>query len=159
MNVVAAKLKAGDLFFVPLEDGTFGLGLFHKYSPKALNSCICSFYGNNFSTREEIELIEFNDLRMISLVFVTKDLLQKKVWGRVRNIEESLSRFDLPDIPYENAGSYKGAKVYGAGIIREFLNAYFGILPWNMMHDPTYFDKLLITNIKRPKNLIFQKVD
>lgn len=153
------KLKVGDLFVVPLEDGTFGLGLFHKYSPKALNSCICSFYGNRFGPLEEIEFVEFSDLRMISLVFVTKDLLQKKVWGRVRNIGASLSTIDLPDAPYEIAGSYKGAKVYGSGIIQEFLNAYFGLLPWDMMNDPTYFDKLLITTVKRPENLIFQKVD
>jgi len=45
----------------------------------------------------------------------------------------------------------------GSGNMREFVNAFYGLAPWNGYFDPNYFDKLLIDPSKRPKNLLFIK--
>ena len=33
---------------------------------------------------------------------------------------------------------------YQTGIIEMFLNAYFGLTPWDECYDPHYYDNLLI---------------
>jgi hypothetical protein len=37
-----------------------------------------------------------------------------------------------------------------------FMSAYYRLLPWNIAHDPEYFDKLLISKSKKPKNVLLK---
>jgi len=47
-------------------------------------------------------------------------------------------------------------KIVGSANIAEFLNAYYGLVPWDDWADPNYLDKLLISPDKKPKNIIFK---
>jgi hypothetical protein len=63
------------------------------------------------------------------------------------------------DFPYEHLrkSGWVGAKIRGAGVVEEFINAFYGLLPWDSRYDPEYFDKLLISPAKRPSRLIFKQ--
>ena len=43
-----------------------------------------------------------------------------------------------------------GATILGSGIIRQFVNAYHGLTPWDTMADPVYFTKLLVKGAAMP---------
>jgi hypothetical protein len=41
--------------------------------------------------------------------------------------------------------------------MNDFLNAFYGLSPWDAYFDIYYFDKLLIDKAKKPKDLIYTK--
>ncbi len=43
-----------------------------------------------------------------------------------------------------------GANIYGSAIIREFMEAYHGLAPWDTMADPEYFTSLLVKGTAKP---------
>ena len=52
------------------------------------------------------------------------------------------------------ANGYVGAKHYDSGTLSEFLSACHGALPWNVMYDPAYYEKLLIADSVRPAKAV-----
>lgn len=54
-------------------------------------------------------------------------------------------------------GDVVGMRSYQTGIIEMFLNAYFGLTPWDECYDPNYYDNLLVSPDKKPSNLIYSK--
>jgi len=46
--------------------------------------------------------------------------------------------------------------MYGAGIVNEFLNAYYALRAWDDWYDPAYFDGLLLSPEKKPTRLMFK---
>ena len=147
-------LEAGDVFLVPLEDNSFGTGMFHKHVPRALNSHICTFFSNRFDAPPSEHELALIDLKPIATQFVTRDLLDRKTWKIVGSRKSMIRDRNLPDQPFIKAASFKGCAIIGSGIMRKFLNAYHGLLPWNMMKDDHYFDKLLLPKVLRPPSVI-----
>ena len=47
-----------------------------------------------------------------------------------------------------------GAVIRGSGIVREFMEAYHGFIPWNTMADPDYFTKMLVENAPKPPSAL-----
>jgi alpha-amylase/alpha-mannosidase (GH57 family) len=142
------KTKVGDVFWVPIEDGTYVLGQIVEIEKEVLNSITCAF----FDVRKDSPENESLDLSApISIQFVTKDLFNKGTWQRTKN--ESVQ---IPEnaLPYRDTieECWVGAKVIGSGIICKFLSAFYGLRAWNEMHDPYYYQKLLLPGIKRHCN-------
>ena len=52
------------------------------------------------------------------------------------------------------ANGYVGAKHYDAALLSEFLSACHGALPWNVMYDPAYFERLLTVGAARPEKAV-----
>ena len=52
------------------------------------------------------------------------------------------------------AAGYVGAKHYDAGLLSEFLSACHGVLPWNVMYDPAYYEERLISGARPAKAII-----
>lgn len=59
---------------------------------------------------------------------------------------------EFPNERYANKG-YVGAVNYDAGLLADFLSAFHGLLPWNVMHDPAYYDGLLRPGLPRPQSV------
>lgn len=51
---------------------------------------------------------------------------------------------------------FVGVTVYGAAIIEAFLNAFFGYLPWDVYYRPDFFDEMLLSPDKKPRNLTYK---
>jgi hypothetical protein len=156
--VARAKVRwnEGSIFLVPLSDGRCAIGQVLNRTPRALNSAICAFYELRVSPGAKVAPEDLDVQRLLSLQFVTTDLLAYGVWPLVGEAPprhlELMTR--LPAL--ERAG-YVGAKVIGSAIIREFLEAYDGLRPWDDYADAQYFEKLLVSPDKKPARVVLTR--
>jgi hypothetical protein len=152
-----AKWNVGDLFLVPQSDAFSSLGQVLSYEASALNSVLCAFYDIRFTARgpEELpeELLEGD---LISIQFTTRDLLDSGVWKVVGHRKPANLRM-FPQLESLRACGFVGAEVTGSGIILKFLDAYYGLHPWDAWYEPDYLDKLLIHPDRKPKNLVLRQ--
>lgn len=140
----------GNIFAIPLGDGTFGVGHVVGREAEVLNSVTVALYrtrlaGGELSGRTSVPPLD----DLLAVQFTTKDLLTRRIWKVLANVP-----VDLPGnlFPYEDtrANGWVGAKMIGSGILVRFLRSYHGLDCWDQMHDPDYFDKLLVTKECRP---------
>ena len=135
--------KVGDIFLVPLEDGTKCIGQVLETDPILMNSITCAFF--DIRTHEEDQetlSLPLLEETVISCQFVTRDLFNRGSWKRIGNRSTAIQEKSLP---YRETKSNRwvGAKIFGSGIMESFLNAYYGLRNWEEMKDPMYYDKLL----------------
>jgi len=136
--------KVGDLFWVPIDDGTFVLGQVVEIKPEVLNSLTCAFY----DIRVKEVTAKFSKLpNPISIQFVTKDLFVSGMWVRSGNKKVNVSRSQLPYRNTEKNG-WIGAKIIGSGIVKNFLSAFYQLRAWDEMADSKYYENLLMPGVK-----------
>jgi hypothetical protein len=148
--------KEGDVFLVPLSDGSHSIGQVLRITKQALNSVLCAFFDIRSPENGQFNAALPEDA-LIAVQFVTPESLKRGSWKVVRSDEVP---FDIErHIPLAELASngFVGAKIRGSGIIDSFLNAYFCLTPWDDWHDPKYFDSLLAPGVKRPRNAILIK--
>lgn len=133
------KTNVGDVFWVPLEDGSFSIGQIVEVKPEVLNSITCAFYDLR-SNVPNTDPVILNDL--VSVQFVTPDLFKSGKWRKQCNMPVNLSPKLLPYRSTESDG-WVGAKVIGSGIINMFLSAFYGLRDWREMYDPNFYQSLL----------------
>ncbi|EOF4387085.1 Imm26 family immunity protein [Salmonella enterica subsp. enterica] len=147
--------EVGDLFTVPLADGTFCIGKVIDYEPKALNSVICAFYSHRVNKIPDTEL-KLNDNELISVKFVTRDLLDSGDWKVFSKYSDIFDVEKYLNVKELKGNGFIGAKIIGSGLIIELMNAYYMLSPWNDFFDPNYLDSLLISPDKKPKNVMLK---
>ena len=140
----------GNMFAVPLADGSYALAQVVGREAEVLNSITCAFYRTRvdaaaLGTVKEVP----NERDLIAVQFITKDLLTRRVWKVLGNYPVTLPRSVFPHEDKRNQ-RWIGAKMIGSGNMVHFLNAYFGLERWDQMKDPYYFDKLLLRPDLRP---------
>jgi len=156
---VRQNWKVGDIFLIPLSDGSFSVGQILMHEADALNSVICSFHTIRISSEQGVSdclsaVEEENNL--ISVQFTTVDLLESGVWKIVTNIRpRPINKYI--NIKKMKLNGFVGVKVIGSGIIIKFIEACFGLYPWDGFHDSTYLDKLLLDSSKKPKNITYKE--
>ncbi len=93
---------------------------------------------------------------MISTQYTTRDLLDIGEWRVVGTVTPLVPAHLRP---YENlrARGWIGLEIEGSGIVREFLEAYHGLRPWDYYFDPLYFEKLLLDPSKKPAGLVYKR--
>lgn len=151
---VRQKWSSGDCFLVPLVDQSHSLGQIISEERGALNSVICAFFRVRVEGPVEGATNALLDEDLISVLFTSRDKLDDGSWVVIRRLPVfDVSRHvDLADLRRKN---YVGTKVIGSANVRQFLDAFFGLAPWNAFADPKYFDKLLVSGA-RSDNLIFK---
>ena len=141
--------KVGDVFWVPIGADAYVLGQIVEIEKAVLNSICCALFDQK-SIEPEMENFDLSS--PFSVQFVTKDLFNAGVWERVCN-----SKVIIPDLllPYREAkkNDWIGVKVIGSGIIIKFLSAYYGLRDWAEMHDPQYYQHLLLPGASRPESV------
>ena len=152
------RLKEGDVFVVPLSDGTFSLGQILARERQALNAIACAFYKIRIVNGPTVEVpASLPQDQVISIILTIPDALNRAAWPVVTDRAIPTSIAVRPYEKYREA-KWVGARIIGSGIVVQFLNAYFGLAPWNVMHDPNYFDGLLLDGSLRPNHLVFKRV-
>ena len=146
--------KEGDVFLVPLNDGSYGLGQILSYEPQALNSVGCALYNIRVVDGPSLDIpAPLPQDRVISILLTTKDLLNRAVWPVVtdRAIPTPESRR-----PYEQyrARKWVGANIFGSANVNDLLNAYHGVRPWNVYFEEDYLDQMLAPSVKRPNTAL-----
>lgn len=145
--------SVGDCFTVPLCDGSFSLGQVVGFEPDAMNSAVCAFYAARFSNLDTAHCRGFNDELLVAVLFVTRDLLDSGDWG-VCGHESPLDANRYFDFDGLRAKGFIGLRIIGSGIVVDLMDAYFGLRSWDDFHDRNYLDGLLVSQEKRPANVI-----
>lgn len=142
--------QVGDLFCVPTVDGRQALGQIIGREPDVLDSVAVALFDQRFETPVEAEAATLrNPDGIYSVLFTTRDLLDSGGWQVVGKADVVLGNGLYP---YEHlrGNGFIGAKIIGSGIVTKFVNAYFGLMPWDDWKDPLYLDQLLISAAKKP---------
>jgi hypothetical protein len=141
----------GALFTIPLADGSRSIGQIVGREPQVLNSWTCALSRLRIADKPE----PLNALRpedVISVQFITGDLLKKGRWQIYSKADVQLSKSDFPYEEFRSNG-WIGAKMIGSGIIESFLAAFHGLGYWDEMKDPEYYDRLLLPRVGRPNEI------
>lgn len=145
---MAQRFGPGDIFGVPLPDGSMGVGQVLSLEPDALNSVGCVFVSAIVGPQGLS-----GEPRPIAALLITPDLLKSGVWPVKASAPVLLPREEWPYEPYR-ASHWVGVKVTGSGIVRALLAAYHRLTPWDDWQDPNYLDSLLLAGVRRPDGVL-----
>lgn len=156
MRVSKSTFVPGRFFLIPLKLSGFGIGQITEIHESVLSAYACLVFSKKLSSRNERFSVDDLTNRKITHQFVTPDLLWNGRWEALSIEPLLVTQDELISKAYEDKGSYVGATAFGSEIIAEFLYAWHGQLPWNMMFDPEYFDKLLLDGVVKPNSVVYE---
>lgn len=145
--------QGGDVFSVRLKDGTYSIGQVLDLQMK--NVVRCAFFDER-NKNQQIANASCDIKNLIALVATTKEQLDFGIWKILENRAIEIHIDDYPNEQFRNNG-WIGAKVYDAAVVEAFLDAFYSLAPWDDWADPTYLDKLLVDESKKPNGLIYNR--
>ena len=146
--------KTGDIFAVPLGNGTYGLAQVISHEQKCMDGVLCAYSSKVVYELNNITWLPNID-EIISIQITTRDSLDKSIWPVV-GFSEPLNIDNYFNIKSLREIKYIGADIRGSGGVNKLLSAYHGVSYWDEYYDPEYFDKLLLAGVIRPKNVLFK---
>jgi hypothetical protein len=144
------RYKPGTVYAIPLADGSFGLA--QAGFPMFPTVIYVALFLDRFKA-VPCELPQLEGTRLISLTATWRKNLNKGEWIPLGVSELTPGLLEHPTEALA-ANGHVGAKHYDAGLLSEFLSACHGALPWNVMHDPAYYEKLLVFGAARPEKAV-----
>jgi hypothetical protein len=136
------KPDIGDVFRLPLPDGSFALGHVTGLLPKVY-AVGCVLY----DVRGREPLFE-PDLVAVSAQLVTPDQLERRNWPIIGSFPVPANASVQPW--HADRDSLVGLKILGSGVFATLAAAFHGLAPWDGMHDPAFFDNLLLAGVRGP---------
>lgn len=149
------KWDIGDLFTIPLLDGSFCVGEVIGYEPEALNSAICAVYAYRINNIPD-KAPALSESELVSVQFVTRDALDSGLWEIFSHTSAKFPLDKYIDLEERRNKGFIGTTSCASRGIRQLMNAYYKLLPWDHFFDPHYFDKLLVSPDKKPKDVIYK---
>lgn len=147
-----AKFGDGDIFGVAMPDGRFAIGQVLSATPIALGAVGCALFDEVVGPRTQI--VSTNSTgRAIAVQVVIPDLIKRHIWPIIGNLPPLVPPSRRPYEAFRER-NWIGAKVLGSGVIRVFMSAYHGLVPWDEFHDPGYLDTLLLPGVAIPGNVV-----
>ena len=149
--------RPGDVFCVPLGDDSYVLGQVLVTENCPMKSLLCGFYDVRTSELDKLRerSAALASLTPITIQLVTPELFKSGVWPIVASTAPAhvekywgLNKLRRRD--------FIGLPALGAGIIRKFLMACYGLYPWDGPAEAGYFDRLLL-NRPRPAAAVFSE--
>lgn len=148
------KWVIGDVFLIPLADGKYSVGQVVAQDKEALNSVVCVFSVEK--VEDAGENVSLNSDSIVSALFTTPDLLDSGDWPVVGN-EPPVSIDNFIDMKKLKSEGFLGVKIIGSGVVIKFMDACFGLYPWDGFFEPDYLDKLLLSSDKKPSGVIYKE--
>lgn len=145
------RWSVGDVLLIPQKDGKCAAA--HVIDHVMKNVVGIALYEHRLDKSGVV--LELAKLQPISVLLTTRELLDEGVWEVVGRQIVSLPAESRPYEEFRATG-WVGAKVYGAGIVRQFLDAVFGLDPWDDWKDPNYLDGLLLNPGTRPAAVVYK---
>jgi hypothetical protein len=143
MNPVVPHLKArwkpGMVYAVPLEDGSFGLA--QAIDAMAVNIIYVGVFSDRFPSLPPSPP-GLSPSSAVALLATWRQALNRGEWSSLGVAAPAFKKGHFPNERFSAKG-FVGAKHYSAGLIAEFLSAYHGLLPWNVMSQENYYDAML----------------
>jgi len=148
-----AAWKPGMMYAIPLPDGRYGVA--QAIEAMMSNAIYVAVFRHIMNT-PSIAVREARKDDVVSLIAVVKSSL--KNWRTAGVVHPAVDKASFPNETTGRHG-YIGAKVYDAGIVADFVAAFHGIRPWNVMKDENYFDHLLAPDVSRPAAVVVLSPD
>jgi hypothetical protein len=136
-------------YAVPLSDGSFGIA--QAGEAMMTNVIYVALFSNRLPVLSD-RPPELERQSAVALSATWRRALNRGDWPSLQQIPEAFHKADFPNERF--APGYVGAKHHDAGVLRDFLCAYHGLIPWNAMHDPAFYDHLLLSGLKRPDGAV-----
>ena len=144
-----SRWKPGMVYAVPLADGSFGVAQAGEAQGPFVNVIYVALFAERYTHIPDQAPTMKRD-SAVSLTATWRQALNRGEWLSLGVASEIFRKSEFPNERYADKG-YVGAKNYDAGLLADFLSAFNGFLPWNVMHDPAYYDELLRPGLPRPK--------
>lgn len=147
--------KANDIFVIPLLNGKYSIG--HILDQRMINTVRIALYDEVLSQLDKLDIESLvNSSDLISLIEVFREKLDYGEWPIIGNKQTV-----IPVEKYANeqfrSNNWINSVTFDAGLAEDFINSYYGLLPWDDWYDPNYLDKFLVDPAKKPNNLIYKK--
>lgn len=144
------------IFYIKMAENDYGVGQLLQRNSKSVICLSIALFEQRSSNISDLKAFDFSMKDCFSTVLVTSDLFDYE-WA----IEGDDRKASVPKKLYpfrkELSKDAVGVKMINPKVLLSFLHAYHGLLPWDHYHDPLYFEKLLLSDAKRPNGLIFEK--
>jgi len=130
------KWKVGDVFCIPLRDGSFAYG---QVLAQDYRTPTCSL----FELRTEQMQRDWQVVpksRIITILHLGPELLDKGIWVVLGNQPVSAD----PDSGPGGRQGQIGCRSFGANKLVQLAEAYHGLIPWNSFYKQDYLDELLM---------------
>ena len=148
-------MKEGQVFYIKLGDSDFASGQLLKENKKSVICLTVALFAYRASTVQELESLGYHEEDCFSTILVTSDIFDYN-WNQEGTVKKmSISKKNYP-FRKELLKDGVGVKMVNPKVLLDFVQAYFGLLPWDYYHDPLYFDKLLLDQSRKPNNLIYK---
>lgn len=145
---MARRFGAGDVFGVPLPDGTLGIGQILARERDAMNSVGCALFRERGSMADP-----WRPSPPIATLLVAPDALTRGRWPVLARHDVSVPPEARPCERFR-ANRWVGARITGSGIVDKLLAAWHGLHPWDAWNAPAYLDGLLLSGVDRPAGII-----
>ena len=134
------------VFAVPLPDGSFGLA--QAVDAMMVNIIYVALFSDRFPGLPQ-STVAPRTSSAVALSATWRQHLNRGDWPSIGVAPPVFKKAQFPAERFALSG-YVGAKHYDAGILADLLAAYHGLIPWNGMHDESYYDHFLLPGRKRP---------
>jgi hypothetical protein len=149
------KIVKGDVFLVPLNNGDYALGQIIDYETRALHCISIGLFDQKVSSIVSLKDVSINENTIYSTLLAFHINIERGKWPIIGNQELKVPKKLYPFEKELKKGGV-GAKIFSEGNIEDFVNAFYGLKPWNLYKQEDFFDRLLIDSKKKPKNLIYK---
>jgi hypothetical protein len=144
------KWDHGDLFAVPLADGSFGIvQAIDHWMPHWVYTAVTNRRTKEIPATATLD----GETRVIALIAVSDNGFDFGTFFRIGPAAPLARRKNFPNERFARTG-YVGAISYTGGILANFLSAWHGLASSTAYKDPEYFDKLLVRGVERPPHAV-----
>lgn len=136
------KWNVGDIFSIKLKDHSYSFGqVVGKHTANI--EPICTL----FELNKKDNLTNYNELKKCRPI---------SVWNcGSLELDNFTFKIILKSEVIVDPKKVKDPKVSGGETFESLANVFYGLEPWNVMFEQTYYDTLLQKGVKRPKNIIW----
>ena len=147
--------KFGDVFLVPLLDGTYGTG--QVLDLQMPNIVRVALFDENVKSISELDFSGSCAMsNLISLIASSREQLDFGAWKIVGNKFINIPAKNYPNEQFKKK-DWVGASHYDAALLEDFLNSFYSLLPWDDWFNPNFLDEFLVNLSKKPKTLVLIK--
>ncbi len=82
------KVEVGDVFFIPLKDGTFGWARVEFISKRYKKAMQCGLY--SFRTARNSASVNLLNSNIVKIFYTSTEMLEKKLWGILPGISSNI---------------------------------------------------------------------
>jgi hypothetical protein len=143
-----SRWKPGMVYAVPLSDGSYGIAQAGDTQGEFVNVIYVAMYCHRFLDLPT-SIPDLTRDYAVSLSSTWRQALNRGEWLSIGVAPETFNTSEFPNEQFAKKG-YVGARTCDAGILSDFLSAYHGLIPWNIMHDPKFFDAFLRPESPKP---------